>query len=53
MALYIDVSDLDECRLDNGGCSEGCVNSVGSFQCTCSAGYVPDPVDSTKCQGEL
>ena len=28
-------SDVNECEIRNGGCSHGCYNTVGSFECTC------------------
>ncbi|XP_043865733.1 sushi, von Willebrand factor type A, EGF and pentraxin domain-containing protein 1 isoform X2 [Drosophila mojavensis] len=31
--------DIDECRLNNGGCSHTCRNTQGSYQCACPAGY--------------
>ncbi|XP_030242302.1 latent-transforming growth factor beta-binding protein 4-like [Drosophila navojoa] len=31
--------DIDECRLNNGGCSHTCRNTQGSYQCVCPAGY--------------
>eukprot|EP00794_Sanderia_malayensis_P015823 gene15823-17419_t len=31
--------DIDECKVNNGGCIQRCVNSIGSFKCTCSDGY--------------
>ncbi|XP_017844210.1 multiple epidermal growth factor-like domains protein 6 [Drosophila busckii] len=31
--------DIDECQLNNGGCSHLCVNAEGSFKCSCPAGY--------------
>lgn len=35
--------DLDECQLQ-GVCPNGnCVNTLGSYRCTCKPGYVPDP----------
>eukprot|EP00058_Branchiostoma_floridae_P027599 XP_002613090.1 hypothetical protein BRAFLDRAFT_89972 [Branchiostoma floridae] len=32
-------TDLDECVADNGGCDQHCVNSVGSYHCSCDDGY--------------
>ena len=32
-------SDVNECSTNNGGCEHGCVNNVGSFQCTCRSGF--------------
>ncbi|CAH1271562.1 FBN3 [Branchiostoma lanceolatum] len=31
--------DIDECNYNNGGCAHNCVNSIGSYHCTCRAGY--------------
>ncbi|KAL7732539.1 hypothetical protein ACLKA6_019174 [Drosophila palustris] len=31
--------DIDECRVNNGGCSHQCENTEGSFKCRCPAGY--------------
>ncbi|KAK0142000.1 Bone morphogenetic protein 1 [Merluccius polli] len=33
-------SDKDECSQENGGCQQECVNTVGSYSCSCSAGFV-------------
>uniref|UniRef100_A0A8C3QME9 Multiple epidermal growth factor-like domains protein 6 n=1 Tax=Cyanoderma ruficeps TaxID=181631 RepID=A0A8C3QME9_9PASS len=30
---------VDECEVLNGGCQQGCVNTHGSFQCQCRAGF--------------
>ena len=32
-------TDIDECATNNGGCSQGCNNTAGSFECTCTSGY--------------
>ena len=32
-------SDIDECLTDNGGCTQTCDNTEGSYQCSCWNGY--------------
>ena len=32
-------SDIDECAAENGGCDQLCVNTDGSHDCKCNAGY--------------
>ncbi|KAK2145721.1 hypothetical protein LSH36_661g01026 [Paralvinella palmiformis] len=32
--------DIDECQYNNGGCQYNCENIIGSYKCTCAAGYV-------------
>ncbi|XP_060578338.1 fibrillin-1-like [Ruditapes philippinarum] len=34
-----DCIDQDECKVNNGGCSQHCSNTDGSFQCSCDDGY--------------
>ncbi|XP_070141824.1 latent-transforming growth factor beta-binding protein 4 isoform X2 [Drosophila kikkawai] len=34
--------DIDECQVNNGGCSHRCENSEGSFKCSCPPGYSLD-----------
>ncbi|TRY58217.1 hypothetical protein DNTS_008561 [Danionella cerebrum] len=33
------LPDIDECRMNNGGCDHMCRNTVGSFECSCKKGY--------------
>lgn len=43
--------DVDECDTDNGGCSNGCLNTFGDYECTCPHGYRIDSVNGTTCLG--
>ncbi|XP_078575770.1 uncharacterized protein LOC144861669 [Branchiostoma floridae x Branchiostoma japonicum] len=40
--------DIDECATGNGGCSQNCSNTVGSFTCSCHDGYALNS-DGTSC----
>lgn len=31
---------MDECAINNGGCQHECVNTIGSYMCTCHNGYM-------------
>ena len=31
--------DTNECLLNNGGCSQLCTNTIGSYHCDCRSGY--------------
>lgn len=35
----LDCVDTNECAKENGGCDQKCVNSPGSFSCSCNPGY--------------
>ena len=34
--MSIFLLDIDECERNNGGCEDGCTNTVGSFECDCN-----------------
>lgn len=46
------VSDINECALDNGGCSEMCENTNGSFFCACEGDERSLAADGKSCVGE-
>ncbi|XP_070549842.1 uncharacterized protein [Ptychodera flava] len=37
--FQVTVNDYDECEVDNGQCQHNCVNTEGSYNCTCNIGY--------------
>lgn len=51
--LHVDGSCMDnnECTLGSSGCAHNCTNIEGSFQCTCTEGYVLLP-DQRNCLDE-
>jgi len=50
--LSVDCADKNECLVENGGCSQICNNSAGSYQCLCNQGYFLT-CDNKTCQGFL
>ena len=42
--------DINECAVNNGGCSNECMNSDGSYSCTCPIGYALG-ADGLTCSG--
>ena len=36
---YIIVADINECLINNGDCSQLCINQQGGAQCGCERGY--------------
>lgn len=47
---FLNSSDINECELPTSPCEEGCVNTEGSFNCTCRPGYYLSQ-DKTSCKG--
>ena len=44
--------DINECTAgNNGGCSQICINTIGSYACSCQAGYVLN-ADNRTCAGK-
>ena len=38
MYMYTHV-DINECLVSNGGCEHICLNTNGSYQCSCQSGF--------------
>ena len=47
---YSTAIDTDECALNNGGCQHKCINTDGSYYCSCDTGYDLQQ-DKLSCQG--
>ncbi|XP_063299187.1 latent-transforming growth factor beta-binding protein 1 isoform X2 [Pelobates fuscus] len=44
--------DINECRMQNACPNGECLNTIGSYRCTCKPGFVPDPTLSA-CIAEI
>ena len=44
-------ADIDECKLDSDQCAQTCINTIGSYTCSCSEGYLLNG-DRRGCSGE-
>lgn len=40
MPCHIISTDIDECHSNNGGCQQNCINTAGSYKCSCHDGFV-------------
>ena len=45
------ITDISECTSYNGGCSQTCSNTPGSYSCSCNSGYVLN-IDGHNCTGQ-
>ena len=43
--------DVNECIDGNGGCNHICMNTVGSYECSCYAGHYLNSTDLMTCLG--
>lgn len=51
-ALSFQPAEVDECsRPNRGGCEQRCLNTLGSYKCSCDPGYELAP-DKRRCEGE-
>ena len=44
-------TDINECSINNGSCSQTCTNLIGSYFCSCQTGYILAG-DGTACVGK-
>ena len=42
--IFTSISDIDECKINKGGCDSNavCANTQGSYLCKCKNGYTGD-----------
>ena len=45
------ITDVNECAVNNGNCSHTCKDLVIGYQCTCPDGYVAN--SNNTCEGEF
>ena len=46
------LPDINECLISNDNCTQTCINTAGSYECSCQTGYVLAD-DGINCNGEL
>ena len=39
LIMILDFSDIDECAESSNLCAQSCSNTIGSYTCSCNAGY--------------
>ena len=37
--LVVFSLDINECTLNISGCGQNCINTIGSYDCSCYSGY--------------
>ena len=48
---YIVVVDVNECTINNGGCEANCMDTEGSYVCSCEEGFELN-INQHNCDGE-
>ena len=51
MQRFIISSDVNECEEGDHLCTELCINTPGSYDCSCLSGYALDEDDGITCHG--
>ncbi len=49
---FINFQDINECSTNNGGCSNNCTNTIGSYFCSCPLGFQLQS-DQRTCKSKL
>lgn len=52
LTVFLHKKDINECEIQDGGCSNICVNTPGSFHCSCPEGSAITEDDKLKCIGK-
>ena len=45
-------SNVDECEDNVDGCDQECIDTPGSYVCTCNSGYTLNADDGVSCDGK-
>ena len=49
--MIVICADINECTEGISGCSDGCENSPGYFECSCPSGFTLSHQDNKTCIG--
>lgn len=52
LCLLLPCTDFNECSIGEFGCTQRCVNTVGSAYCACNPGFRLS-VDKKTCEGKF
>ena len=48
---FCQLTDINECDTNNGGCQHNCINNEGSYDCHCREGYNINNTNGHSCIG--